>query len=413
MTDTLIPVGAARTVFEAGLFYLDPLTPEYQQDWHRLNREALAHGPVAMGPFGPAVLGYEAVQFALRDRRFESPPGLGLAVQGITEGPLWERATRSILALNGDEHSRLRRLVSRAFTPKCAQPLQHTMTEVINGLIDKVAAEGHCDVVADIARPYPIPIVCELLGAPRDDWERISAWTDDVFKIFSLNLADDGPVVLRAFEELDVYIDDMVERRRHSLTGDLVSQLIRAEDDGDRLSHDELKMLVGAILTAGTDTTRNQLAAAIELFCDHPAQWAMLAEDPSLAYGAVEEVLRYSPILLGTMRITTDDVELCDMTIPAGSFVDVNCAAANRDPSVFPDPDRFDITRLGAAPMLTFGGGVHYCLGVHLAKAELATALAVMAWRMPNLRRTGPCPWKSIIGISGPEAVPIAFDPGH
>jgi cytochrome P450 len=189
--------------------------------------------------------------------------------------------------------------------------------------------------------------------------------------------------------------------------------LIQAEEDGDRLTHDELGMLARVLLAAGTDTTRNQLAAAVEVFCEHPDQWALLADRPELAPRAVDEAMRYAPIVIGGMRVATEDVEVAGVEIPAGTSVLAGTAAANRDPSVFPDPDRFDITRQAAEPMLTFGGGMHYCLGVHLAKAELAVALTIMARRMPNIRRTGPAPWKSIYGISGPITLPVQFDPGH
>jgi cytochrome P450 len=407
-------VGArAPCVFDADLPTLPYFDSEYQEHPHRLNRQARHQGPVAMGPLGPEVLSYAEVHTVLRDRRFHMPGGLALEAQGITSGPLWERAVKSILSLDGDEHNRLRRLVSRAFTPSRADHLRTRMTEVIDDLIDQVAASGHCDVVADIARGYPIQIICELLGAPGQDWQLFSAWTEDIFKIFNFNAVNDAPLILRAFDELDAYIDRMASERQYALTDDLISSLIQAENDGDRLSHAELMMLVGAVLTGGTDTTRNQLAAAIQVFCDHPDQWALLAKRPELAPGTVEEVLRHTPIILRTIRKTAEDVEVAGVRIPAGTLVGANTAAANRDPAAYDDPDRFDITRHGPAPMLTFGGGIHYCLGVHLAKAELAEALVVMARRMPNLRRVGPAPWKPVIGVSGPITVPVEFDSGH
>jgi len=392
---------------------LASMDPEYQEDPHGSNRAALAAGPMAMGPFGPEALSYEAVQIVLRDRRFQMPQGLGLTMQGITSGPLWDRVSKGILSLDGEEHQRLRRLVSKAFMPRAAGRLRPTMIEVINELIDPVAPIGTCDVVADIARPFPIPIICELLGAPRQDWKLFSRWADDIFKIFNFNVAADARAILAAFGEIDVYVDGMVQARRKSLTDDLLSELIRVEDEGERLSHDELKMLVSAVLLAGTDTTRNQLAAAVQVFCDHPDQWKMLAENPDLAPGAVEEVMRYSPIIFGTVRVAVEDLELCGVTIPAGSLVGATTSAANRDPAVYTDPDAFDIARESPAPMLTFGGGLHYCLGVHLAKAELAEALVVMAQRMPGLHQTGPAPWKPVFGISGPMTLPVSFEPGH
>ena len=181
----------------------------------------------------------------------------------------------------------------------------------------------------------------------------------------------------------------MVAERRKSLTDDLISELIRAEDDGDRLTTTELRMLAAGILMAGTDTTRNQLAAAVDILCDHPEQWELLAEHPELAMNAVEELMRFYPVIFGAMRMTIEDVEIEGVSIPAGTFVLVNTAAGNRDPEVFDDPHRLDITRKGAAPMQTFGAGAHYCLGANLARRELAEALVVMTRRMSNVRRAG------------------------
>src|SRR5258708_10037501 len=258
------------SVCDAGLPSLDSFDPEYQDDPHRFNAAALAQAPVVMRRLGRVVLAYDLVEKVLRDPRFRPPRGLGLEAQGITTGPLWDRAVSSILSLDGDEHHRLRRLVSRSFTPRVADRLRATMVEVITGLVDPLTRRGHCDVVADIARPYPIPIICDLLGAPAGDWQRFSAWTDDVFKIFNFNVASDAPDILRALDELDDYIDAMVDDRRHTPTGDLVWQPIRAEDDGDSLSRDDLNSPVLAVPHPGTDTTRNQLAPPVQVFSDHP-----------------------------------------------------------------------------------------------------------------------------------------------
>jgi cytochrome P450 len=257
------------------------------------------------------------------------------------------------------------------------------------------------------------PIICALLGAPSEDWELFSDWTDDIFKVFDWNVAEHERAILAAWDELDAYIDVMVANRRETLTDDLLSDLIRAEDDGDRLSADELRMLVAGLLMAGTDTTRNQLAASVHVLCDHPDQWALLAEHPELAMNAVEETMRHSPIAAGTLRIALEDVELAGVMIPAGTLVIANTAAANRDPAVYDDPDRLDITREGAPAMQTFGAGMHYCLGANLARLELSEALSAMTRRMPNARRSGPAPWKPLTGISGPTALTIKFDAGH
>lgn len=233
-----------------------------------------------------------------------------------------------------------------------------------------------------------------------------------MFKAFSftVDLRAVEPVVMRAWRELDDYVDEMVERRRDSLTDDLLSDLIRAEDEGDRLDAAELRMLAGGLLLAGTDTTRNQVAASVQVLCEHPEQWELLRRRPELAMRAVEETMRHSPIACGTLRLVVEDAELDGYSFPAGTAVLVNTFAANRDPAVYDDPDRVDITRDAAPPILTFGGGVHYCLGANLARREIAEALNVLANRLRNPRMAGSAPWKPMVSLSGPKSLPIAFD---
>jgi cytochrome P450 len=279
--------------------------------------------------------------------------------------------------------------------------LHGLIVEIITDLIDPHLPGGRCDVVTDVAEQFPIPIICALLGIPRNDWQLFSDWSTDIKKIFDWNLPADEACILSAWQAQDNYLEDIAARRRKALTDDLISELIRAEDDGERLAHDELLSLAAALLGAGTDTTRHQLAAALDLFCDHPDQWALLGDHPELAQRAVEEVMRYRPIIFAIARVATEDIELAGVRIPAGTLVFANVASANRDP-VFGDPDCFDITRDHPVSMLSFGNGVHYCLGSHLARLELTQALIVMAQKMPNLRRTGAAPWPSMIGVTGP-----------
>jgi cytochrome P450 len=405
--------GHCPSVFDADLPTIDYEHAQDPEEAHRRIRQAQQRGLIAMGPHGPEVLTYDLVRNLLRDDRFVVPQGLSLAAQGITSGPLWDKVSTLLLSLDGAEHHRLRRLVSKAFTPKAADRLRTTCVDVITELVDRHTGAGHCDMVADVARQYPIPIICALLGTPHDDWPLFSDWADDFFKIFTWNVIHDGPDILRAWEHIDAYHDDLITRRRDDMTDDLISELIRAEDAGDRLTHDELLMLAAGLLMAGTDTTRNQLAAAVQVLVDHPDQWSLLAEHPELAPQAVHELIRHSPVVFTSGRVAIDDVELAGVTVPAGTLVAANTAAANRDPAAYPDPDRLDITRDGAPGMLTFGGGIHYCLGAHLARIELAEALTVITRRMPNPRRTGTAPWKPIVGITGPTTLPIEFNMGH
>lgn len=397
-------------VFDAGLPGLTYDVKDTPAVVYPRIRQAQAQAPIAIGPFGPEIISHELARTVLRDPRFTIPPGMNLMVQGITSGPLWDKIVNSLLGLDGEPHRRLRSLVSKAFTPRASARMHDTIVDVINELIDHVAADGRCDIVADIARPYPVPIICALLGAPREDWQLFSRWADEIFTAFTFNPDGvDEAFVMRAWGELDDYVDEMVARRRHTPTDDLLSDLIRAEDEGDRLNAAELRMLAGGLLLAGTDTTRNQLAGSIDALVDHPDQWALLAEDPELAANAVEETIRHSPIGSGTLRTVAEDTDFAGHLFPAGTMVIVNTLAANRDPAVYDDPDRFDITRSGAPAVLTFGGGIHYCLGANLARLELAEALKIVTRRMTNPSRTGPAPWKPMMELSGPTTLPIEF----
>ena len=405
-----VTVKDCPSVFDARLPTIDYAHAQHPDEAHAIIREARAQAPIAIGPYGPELLTYDLVRTALRDPRFRVPQGMFLAAQGITSGPLWDRLATNIVSLDGEQHHRLRRLVSKAFGPKATARLRTTIVEIINGLVDRHTAVGRCDVVADIARQYPIPVICALLGAPPEDWELFSDWTDDILQAFGWDAANLTPAILTAWAALDTYIDGMLARRRRALTDDLISELIRAEDDGDRLSTDELRMLVAGLLMAGTDTTRLQLGAAVHVLCDHPDQWALLGRHPELAANAVDELIRHSPMTFVTLRAAVEDVELAGVVIPAGTIVVVNTGAANRDPAVCEDPDRLDIRRTGTPAIQTFGGGMHYCLGANLARLELAEALAVMTQRMPNARRTGPAPWKPVNALGGPISLPIEFD---
>lgn len=403
---------AAPSVFEAGLPTLSYDLTATPHDVLEDVRAAQSRAPIAIGPLGPEILSYDLAREVLRDSRFRMPPGITLAAQGITSGPLYDKMMSSLLGLDGPPHTRLRKLVSRAFTPRATSGLQDTIHEVVNGLIDQVVEAGQCDVVADIARPYPTPIMCALIGAPREDWQKFSQWTDEIFKAFNFHpdATFDEAAIMRSWSELDAYVDDMVAARRDTLTDDLLSELIRAESDGDRLNLDELRMLVAGFLMAGTDTTRHQLAASVQVLCEHPDQWAKLGEQPELAMQAVEESMRHSPAVCVAPRAATEDAEFGGYTFPAGTFVVVNTFAANRDPAIYDDADRFDISRQDLPAILTFGGGAHYCLGANLARRELAEALAILTRRLSAPNRIGPAPWKSVLGMTGPTTLEIEFD---
>lgn len=401
-----------RSVFDASLPTVTYHGVRHPAEAHDIIARARQQAPIALGPYGPELLTYDLARLALRDPRFAMPQGNGLAMQGVTSGPLWDRLSNLIVGIDGADHKRLRRLVSQAFTPRAAERMRTACGAIISELVDRHIHAGRCDVVLDIARPYPVPIICATLGVPRKDWDLFSDCLRGISKAFGANAAAHTVPILVTWQNLDAYLDDLIERRRRSLTDDLLSELIRAGDDGDRLTRREILDLVAVLLLAGTDTTRNQLAAAVQVFVDHPDQWALLAEHPELTPQAVEEVMRHTPASFSAIRVAVEDVDLNGVLFPAGTCVVVNTAAANRDPNRYQNPERFDITRQGPAPMLTFGGGAHHCLGAHLARVELAEALGVIARRMAVIRPTGPAPGRPIVGIAGPRTLPIEFDAG-
>jgi len=370
---------------------------------------------IARNLFGFSILRYEDVVAILRDRRWHSAAGQILEMSGITDPEALARRRTSILSAEGDDHTRLRRLVGPAFSPRAADRLRPFMREVVDGLVDAVAPVGRADVAVDICEPYPIPIICELLGAPKEDWKLFSRWAEDMLRIFNGTLEQDLPIITAAQDEMDVYTRELIAARRSQPRDDLLTALIAAEEAGDRLSEQELVVMVEAVLIGGTDTTRNQLGCAVALFAGHPEQWRLLAEQPELAPRAVEEAMRYFGAIRGTGRFASEDIVYKDVLFPQGTFIAPSMATANRDPAVFADPGTFDITREPAGqPQLTFGSGIHYCLGAALARAELQEALPLLARRMPDLRIDGEVVWKpNTVGIFGAERLPVAFTPGH
>lgn len=365
--------------------------------------------------FGYAVWHYDDVTGILRDKRWHSASGRIPELMGVTDERFLERQSVNILSAEGDVHLRLRRLVAPAFSPRQADRLRPFMRQVINGLVDKVASSGKADIAVDICEPYPIPIICELLGAPKSDWQLFSKWANDILEVFSIDMASKLDLIMQSQDELAAYTQELIAERRSKPADDLLTDLITAEEAGDKLSTDELVMMVNAVIVAGTDTTRNQLGCALGLFAEYPDQWTLLAERPELAQRAVEETMRYFGAVRGTARFASIDIEYRDVVFPAGTFVSVGLAEANRDGNVFDRPADFDIaTHKSDQPQLTFGSGIHYCLGQALARAELQEALPLLATRLPNLRLDGPTQWKPDgVGIFGPAHMPVTFDPGH
>lgn len=390
--------------------------PEAEADPHGYFAALRERHWYAVSPLGPMVLGYRAVHDLVRDPRLLSYGTVFIEIQGVTEGPLHEWWRRAPLHIDGDDHARIRRLVSRVFTPRAVEALRPFTRKVARELADHIdgAMTGggrEVEFMAAFADQLPVRVMCRLLGVPDGDVGRFGAWARSLGIAFGMHVAEHRAEIEAAVVALYDYVDGLIAERRGRPGDDLLSGLVQIQERGERLSPEELQALVVALLFAGHDTTRNQLGCAALVFAEHQDQWARLADDPSLVPSAVEEVLRFEPATGGTARIAAEAFDFEDLHIEGGALVSFSSLAANRDPEVFPDPHGFDVARRGEPPV-TFGGGVHYCLGAALARLELQEALAELSGRWRAFEVTGPTPWRPSGGIRGPDVIPLRAQVG-
>src|SRR5919106_954521 len=391
---------------------LDFFSPELRGErFHETMVELSAAGWLATSPIGYFVLDREAAAFFLRTRA-ATFPGMKIAEMfEVPEGPLLEQMRRNILHINGDDHRRLRNLVNPAFTPRAADRWRPAMRDFLERLWEPLASERRCEFVGAFAKPYPSLTIATVMGAPLEDAPKLYEWSNLIQRQFDgPSLMNERDAIERACAEFYEWAGELIERRREDPADDLISTLIAAEQEGDRLSDVECMNLVLNVLVGGVDTTQSQLAHAVRLFAEHPEQWRLLAERPELAPAAVEEVVRFEPITPFTARLLHEEVEYRDVTFPAGTVVMVCAFTGNRD-GVDGEPDEFDIAaERGDAKPLTFGAGIHYCLGANLARAELQEALAFLPARLPGLALDGEPQLGSVHGIYGLDSLPIRWN---
>jgi cytochrome P450 len=399
-------------VSELELPQLDHTNPELRGERYRAAMEALSgyDGWLAANPFGFTVLEREAAEFFLRTRSAVFP-GLTIAeLFGITGGPLHEEIVRNIININGADHSRLRKLVNPALSPRAVERYRPAMRRFMERLFPAGSGRVDVDFVADIAKPYPAMVIAEVMGAPLEDAPRLYHWSNWIQRQFDAgSLMEERELIERAVSEFYVYEDELIARRRERPGEDLISALIRAESEGDKLSDDELRNLILNILVGGVDTSQSQLAHAMRLLALHPEQWRALRDDPDrLAGPAVEEALRYEPITPFTARILTEELEYRGVTFPPGSVVLVSAWHGNRAQAT---PDSFDIrAERDAGRVLTFGAGIHYCLGANLARAEMQEALVYLARRVRRVELAGEPDFGTASGIYGLDSLPLRFE---
>ena len=397
-----------NVVSELDLPVFDYSAPDFSADrYHQQLAETRQRGWLAKSPLAYIVLDHDAGEFFLRSRKTAFPGRQLAEFFGVTGGPLAEHIDANILNLGGEQHRRLRALVGPALTPRAADRWRPVMRGFLRELWEQVAARRKCDFAATVAQPYPSLTIAAVLDAPYQDAWRLHAWSSWVqrqFDIRALEMNRDD--IERAVTEVRDYVTGLLEAKRAAPGDDLISELLAAREKGDRLSAAECVQLVTNVLAGGIDTTAGQLAHAIRLFAAHPGQWALLAAEPSLVPRAVEEVLRFEPVTPFTARICLEQVEHRDVVFPAGTIVAVCAERANRQGE---DGETFDITAPRESRLLTFGAGIHYCLGANLARAELEEALAFLAPRTPGLALDGPPQLGGIEGVYGVDKLPITW----
>jgi cytochrome P450 len=373
-------------------------------------------GWLAANPYGFTVLDRESGEFFLRTKDAVFP-GLTIAeLFQISDGPLHEEIVKNIINVNGDDHRRLRNLVNPALAPRAIDRYRPAMRRFLEQLLPQAAS---CEFIAEFAKPYPSLVIAEVMGAPLEDAPRLHHWSNWIQRQFDVgSLMSEREQIEQAVAEFYAYEDELIAARREHPGQDLITDLLVAEEAGerqageagrDRLTHDELRNLTLNILVGGVDTSQSQLAHAVRLLAEHPDQWAALRADPrGLALQAVEEALRYEPITPFTARIAVGEIEYRGVTFPAGSIVLVSAWHANRDGI---GDDTFDILAdRPRARVLTFGAGIHYCVGANLARAEMQEGLAFLAERVRILRLVGEPEFGTPSGIYGLESLPLELE---
>jgi cytochrome P450 len=395
---------------------LDPFVPGFFADPYAQYAALRRSDPVHHSALGPWLCTrYEDCVRLLRT------PGLSVedrhagvdrrAGRYAPDDPRRERGTRAILNLDPPDHTRLRRLVVRAFTPRRVEALGPRIDVLVDRALDAGAAAGGFDVITDLAFPLPFTVISEMLGVPDHDGQYLRDVSHTLVRALEPLVTEDDDALRAASDAMHDAVETMIAEKRAAPGDDLLTALIEVRDDGDALSDAELHDQVTLLYIAGHETTVNLIGNGVWSLLRHPDQLARLRADPGLVGNAVEELLRYDAPVQFSRRITRTDVTVGDVTIPAGSFVFTVLGAANRDPAHFgPDADRLDLGRTLAPQHLAFGGGIHHCLGAVLARAEARAAIGGLVRRFPRLAPTdAPPDWNGRLVLRGLESLPVTL----
>jgi pimeloyl-[acyl-carrier protein] synthase len=392
----------------------NPLLPEFHADPYPFYRRLREEDPVHQSPLGIWVLTrYDDAVMVLRDPRFGREGMAELLEARLGAGSVRPANTRDMLFRDPPDHTRLRALVSRAFTPRVVEAMRPHIQEIVDGLLDRVEGARGMDVIEDLAYPLPVTVICEMLGVPIADQDVFKQWSADIARSLDASILPAGSEVITRGQEagdaLREYFRSLIAVRRKRPQPDLLSALIAAEEQGDKLSEPELLATCSLLLIAGHETTVNLIGNGLLALLRHPDELRALADDPALIQTGVEELLRYDGPVQRTGRMTMADVEIGGRQIPKGSIVAAVIGAANRDPAHFPDPDRLDVARRENRH-IAFGFGIHFCLGAPLARIEGQVAIGTLLRRMPALKLVSDTPeWRESSVLRGLKTLPVTF----
>jgi pimeloyl-[acyl-carrier protein] synthase len=403
-------------VAEMALF--SPMAPRVRANPYPIYHALRERDPLHFSPFGTCLLTrYDDAVAVLRDRRFsvehrnyiEDRP---VNVLGGDYGPAPSERDLSnvMLFIDPPRHTRLRTLVNKAFTPRVIGRLRGRVEEIVNELLDEVEGRGEMDVISEFAYPLPVKVICEMLGVPLKDRDRIRGLSRKLAPILDpIVTAEAQAGIEEAANHIEAFWDDLIEERRNDLRDDLLSELIRAEDEGHRLNHDELRSTCNLVLIAGHETTMNLIGNGLLALLRNRDQLEKLQDDPSLARSAVEELLRYdSPVHL-TARSASEQIEVGGVTLERGQLAIIAIGGVNRDPAHFPDPDRLDIER-DPNPHIAFSAGAHFCVGAGLARLEAQIAFPKLLTRLPKIDLGVEQPeYRETITLRGLKELPVTF----
>jgi len=392
-----------------GPVQFNPLLPEVIDDPYPLYRRLRTQDSVHQTPLGMWVLTrYDDVALFLRDPRF-GRRGFGEIISARFGHTGF---TNTMLLQDPPDHTRLRTLVSRAFTPLAIEGLRGQIQGIVDGLLNAMLDRGEADLIADFAYPLPVSVINEMLGVPAEDRTLFRQWSFDIARSLDAIVLPDPDVIARgraAGAAIGSYFEDLIAERRRTPRADLLSAMIAVEEAGDRLSTEELLATGLLLFLAGHETTTNLVGNGMLALLRHPGEFRRLRQDPALVESGVEELLRYDSPVQRVSRLAYEDVTVGDRTILAGSVVLGLLGAANRDPDQFPEPDRLDLGRRDNRH-LAFGWGIHFCLGAPLARLEGQLAFATLLRRLPRLAlATERVEWRQTATLRGLAALPVRF----